>query len=288
LERSRTNRGLRLVVSKFLWSTVNTQESRGDALNQGVAFYKRRDEWRYSLIDALAPATNQIHLADTVQILQTIRRKNDFGRGSEVTLTPTEVTRLLYGMGYTRAINGLLISGLTYLGDPTRLQFPFVSAILAPEISLKADDFTEDLWKTVLESVQRARSNNRLARRDWLTDPLPSIEPSGPFEGYELWTKINLARPNLSVPLLGRGRAALKKYTRRRYLLHGSMDPNIAVFEPRIPRGVAHSPDGSAIFFKTGYVFATRLLDVAIFAATVYGRGQAGWYTAFNRSEAKT
>jgi hypothetical protein len=53
------------------------------------------------------------------------------------------------------------------------------------------------------------------------------------------------------------------------------MDPSVVVFKPRIPHGIATRPDGSIILYDKGLVFATVVLDLAIFHATVVRRGAA-------------
>jgi hypothetical protein len=78
------------------------------------------------------------------------------------------------------------------------------------------------------------------------------------------------------------GREAILELMRRypEAVLHGSPNGDIEEFTPRFPkRPPIREITGEPIDFDRGYVWATPSVDVAIFCATVRGRGRAGWRT---------
>jgi hypothetical protein len=223
-------------------------------------------------------------MSDSGRILVDTWRKSERGRGPDVIFDRADMIGLLHSLGFIRAINAIQFSGVVHTGKTAvqerRLKLPYAHHILRPRVTT-SDYSTEQLWRTVLEAVQSSRALDAQTPRHWLNKPLPSVLATSLPEEYGLWTKVRSEAPNGSVRLLGRGRKALKRYLNRRrlfggrFLFHGSMDPSVAVFKPRIPHGIATRPDGSIILYDKGLVFATLVLDLAIFHATVVRRGAA-------------
>jgi hypothetical protein len=58
---------------------------------------------------------------------------------------------------------------------------------------------------------------------------------------------------------------------------HGSRNRGIKIFHPRVPDNIPLQGGIEPVFYKRGYVWVTPSPDLAIFCASMRGRGRAGW-----------